>query len=219
MCSSDLTSEKSNDNKSILQVASPQDIKKIESVDSAVANSTGGQEDEDEPVANATTQKALKGVEVSFTSNNATNATSGETPSQLRENQKQSEGEKEQAKTGAEEQALAGTPEASNMTNATNGEDQSKKGGESNTIVVGKQQKSEGGEEQANTVVVGKKHKSEGGEEQAKTGGETTTNTTNTSIEKPSNEIMNKENVTSLLNATNSEVNKDNSNDVQDTEK
>ena len=33
--------------------------------------------------------------------------------------QKQVEGEKEQAKTGAEEQALAGTPEVTNMTNAT----------------------------------------------------------------------------------------------------
>jgi hypothetical protein len=255
-----ITSEKSNDNKTLLQLASPQDIKKIESVDSVVANSTGGQEDEDEPVANATSQKALEGVQANFASNNATNATSGETPSQTRENQKQTEGEKEQAKTGAEEQALAGTPEASNVTNATNatsgetpsqtrenqkqtegekeqaktgaeeqalagtpeasnvtnatsGEEQSKKGGESNTIVVGKQQKSEGGEEQANTVVVGKKHKSEGGEEQAKTGGETTTNTTNTSIEKPSNEIMNKENVTSLLNATNSRESKDNSKD------
>jgi len=67
-----ITSEKSNDNKSILQVASPQDIKKIESVDSAIANATGGKEDEDEPVTNAT--KAI--------ATNATNATSGETPGQ-----------------------------------------------------------------------------------------------------------------------------------------
>ena len=208
-----ITSEKSNDNKTLLQLASPQDIKKIESVDSAVANSTGGQEDEDEPVANATSQKALEGVQANFTSNNATNATSGETPSQLRENQKQAEGEKEQAKTGAEEQALAGTPEASNMTNATSGEEQAKTGGESNTIVVGKQQKSEGGEEQSNTVVVGKQQKSEGGEEQSKTGGETTTNATNVSTEQPPNEIMIKDNVTSILNATNSEESKDNSRD------
>ena len=198
-----ITAEKSNDNKSILQIASPQDIKKIETEDSAIANATGGKEDEDEPVTNATNTNAT----------NATNATSGETPSQLRENQKQAEGEKEQAKTGAEEQALAGTPEASNATNATSGEDQSKKGEESNTIVVGKQQKSESGEEQSNTVVVGKKHKSEGGEEQAKTGAETTTNATNTSTEQPPNEILNKDNVTSFLNATNSGESKDNSKD------
>jgi hypothetical protein len=198
-----ITSEKSNDNKSILQVASPQDIKKIESVDSAIANATGGKEDEDEPVTNAT--KAI--------ATNATNATSGETPGQTRENQKQAEGEKEQAKTGAEEQALAGTPEASNMTNATNAEEQSKKGGgESSTTVAGKQQKSEGGEEQSNTVVVGKKLKS-GSEEQSNSAGETTTNATNASTEQPPNEILNKDNVTSLLNSTNSEQNKDNSKD------
>ena len=198
-----ITSEKSNDNKSILQIASPQDIKKIQTEDSAIANATGGQEDEDEPVTNAT----------NVTAANATNATSGETPGQTRENQKQAEGEKEQAKTGAEEQALAGTPEASNMTNATNAEEQSKKGGvESGTIVAGKQQKSEGGEEQSNTVVVGKKHKS-GSEEQSNTGGETTTNATNASTEQPPNEILKKDNVTSLLNSTNSEENKDNSKD------
>ena len=197
-----ITSEKSNDNKSILQIASPEDIKKIESVDSAVANATGGQEDEDEPVTNATKTIAT----------NATNATSGETTAQLRENQKQAEGEKEQAKTGAEEQALAGTPEASNVTNATSGEDQSKKGEESNALVVGKQQKSEGGGEESNAVVVGKQQKSEDGE-QSKIVGGTTTNATNTSTEQPPNEIVNKDNVTSLLNATNSDERKDNSKD------
>src|SRR6476619_2748473 len=199
-----ITSEKSNDNKSILQIASPQDIKKIESVDSAIANATGGKEDEDEPVTNATSQKAL-GEQTNATATNATNATSAETPGQTREQAKQTEGTQEQAKTGAEEQALAGTPEASNMTNATSGEEQSKKGGESSTVVVGKQQKSAGGEEQSNTVVVGKKHKS-GSEEQSNTGGETTTNATNASTEQPPNEILNKDNVTSLLNSTNSEV-------------
>jgi hypothetical protein len=42
-----------------------------------------------------------------------------ESAAQNREQAKQNEGEAEQAKTGAEEQALAGTPEATNMTNAT----------------------------------------------------------------------------------------------------
>ena len=111
-----ITSESSKDNKSILQLASPEDIKKIESVDTAIVNATGGQEDEDEPVTNATSEKAQAGGEANAT---ATNATSGESPSQTREQAKQTEGEKEQAKTGAEEQALAGTPEVTNVTNAT----------------------------------------------------------------------------------------------------
>src|SRR5438093_8722018 len=112
-----ITSEKSNDNKSILQLASPEDIKKIVSEDSTIANATGGQQEEDEPVTNATSENAQAGGEANAT---ATNATSGEQPSQTREEQKQTEGQKEQAKTGAEEQALAGTPEVTNMTNATN---------------------------------------------------------------------------------------------------
>jgi hypothetical protein len=44
---------------------------------------------------------------------------SNESPSQNKEAQKQAEGQQEQAKTGAEEQALAGTPEVTNVTNAT----------------------------------------------------------------------------------------------------
>jgi hypothetical protein len=46
-------------------------------------------------------------------------AQSNESASQNREQAKQTEGAEEQAKTGVEEQALAGTPEAANMTNAT----------------------------------------------------------------------------------------------------
>lgn len=137
-----ITSEKSNDNKSILQIASPEDIKKIESEDSAIANATGGQEEEDEPVTNATSEKTQAGGEA-----NATNATSGETPSQSREEAKQTEGEKEQAKTGAEEQALAGTPEVTNMTNATNATsgDQPSQTGESTDSNDGNDNPEDGG--------------------------------------------------------------------------
>jgi type II secretory pathway pseudopilin PulG len=46
-------------------------------------------------------------------------AQSNESASQNREQAKQTEGTEEQAKTSAEEQALAGTPEVTNMTNAT----------------------------------------------------------------------------------------------------
>jgi hypothetical protein len=166
-----ITSEKSNDNKSIFQLASPEDIKKIESVDSSLANSTAGQE-EDEPVTNATSEKAQTGGEANAT---ATNATSGEQPSQTREEQKQAEGEKEQAKTGAEEQALAGTPEVTNMTNATNATS-----GEQPSQTREEQKQAEGEKEQAKT----------GAEEQALAGTPEVTNMTNatnaTSGEQPS---------------------------------
>ena len=175
-----ITSEKSNDNKSILQVASPEDIKKIESEDSAIANATGGQQEEDEPVTNATSEKAQAGGEANAT---ATNATSGETPSQSREQAKQTEGEKEQAKTGAEEQALAGTPEVTNMTNATSGESPSQ---------TGEEKKQAGGGEET-TTIIGK---------QKQTGGEQT-----------SQDSLNTTNVTSMLNATDSEDGNDNPED------
>ncbi len=46
-------------------------------------------------------------------------AQSNESASQNREQAKQTEGTEEQAKTSAEEQALAGTPEVTNLTNGT----------------------------------------------------------------------------------------------------
>ena len=192
-----ITSEKSNDNKSILQVASPEDIKKIESEDSAIANATGGQEEEDEPVTNATSEKAQAGGEANAT---AANATSGETPSQSREQAKQTEGEKEQAKTGAEEQALAGTPEVTNMTNATSGDQPSQSseeqkqsgGGEETTTIIGKQKQTGGGEE--TTTIIGKQKQTKGGED-------------------TSQDSLNTTNVTSMLNATDSKDGNDNPED------
>ena len=192
-----ITSEKSNDNKSILQVASPEDIKKIESEDSAIANATGGQEEEDEPVTNATSEKAQAGGEANATD---TNATSGETPSQSREQAKQTEGEKEQAKTGAEEQALAGTPEVTNMTNATSGDQPSQSseeqkqsgGGEETTTIIGKQKQTGGGEE--TTTIIGKQKQTKGGED-------------------TSQDSLNTTNVTSMLNATDSKDGNDNPED------
>lgn len=124
-----ITSEKSNDNKSILQIASPEDIKKIESEDSAIANATGGQEEEDEPVTNATSEKAQAGGEANAT---ATNATSGETPSQTGEEKKQAGGGEEtttiigkQKQTGGEEtsQDSLNTTNVTSMLNATDSED------------------------------------------------------------------------------------------------
>jgi len=126
---------KSNDNKSLLQLATPDEVKQIESI---AVNTTGAGSEEDEPVTNATSEKAQAGGEANAT---ATNATSGESPSQTREQAKQTEGQKEQAKTGAEEQALAGTPEVTNMTNATSGEQPSQTGEE--------QKQTKGGDEQS----------------------------------------------------------------------
>jgi hypothetical protein len=115
---------------------------------------------------------------------NAANATSGETPSQSREEAKQTEGEKEQAKTGAEEQALAGTPEVTNMTNATSGDQPSKSSEE--------QKQTGGGEE--TTTIIGKQKQSKGGEE-------------------TSQDSLNNTNVTSMLNATDSKDGNDNPED------
>ncbi|MGB7697430.1 MAG: hypothetical protein WBL46_09460, partial [Nitrososphaeraceae archaeon] len=130
-----------NDNKSILSLATPEEVKEIESV---VVNTTSApsEEDDEVPVANATSEEedqAVAGEEnANATSTNATdvtggeqkqtgeeetnmtNATSGEQPAQTREEQKQAEGEEEQAMTG-EEQKQTGEEET-NMTNATSGE-------------------------------------------------------------------------------------------------
>ena len=113
-----ITSEKSNDNKSILQLASPGDIKKIESEDSAVANTTGGQE-EDEPVTNATSEKTQARGEANAT---ATNATSGEQPSQKGEEKKQAGGGGEETTTiiGKQKQTKGGEESSQDSLNTTN---------------------------------------------------------------------------------------------------
>ncbi|MDW0239646.1 MAG: hypothetical protein QOK55_02490 [Nitrososphaeraceae archaeon] len=120
-----------DDNKSILSLATPEEVKEIESV---VVNTTSApsEEDDEVPVANATSededQAAAEEENATATSTNATdvtggeqkqtgeeetnmtNATSGEQPAQTREEQKQAEGEEEQAMTG-EEQGSAGDKE------------------------------------------------------------------------------------------------------------
>jgi hypothetical protein len=133
-----------------------------------VTNATGGKEQaqtggEVTNVTNATggEEQAQTGGEANAT---ATSATGGKTPSQSREEAKQTEGEKEQAKTGAEEQALAGTPEASNMTNAT-----SATGGKTPSQSREEAKQTEGEKEQAKT----------GAEEQALAGTPEASNMTN----------------------------------------
>jgi hypothetical protein len=135
-------------NGTILDMASPKELDEIKNFSDSTTNLTKQSAEEGGPVSisnvtNATAaavapegqEQAQTGGEATNVTNatsgeeqaqtggeanaTATNATSGETPSQSREQAKQTEGEKEQAKTGAEEQALAGTPEVTNMTNAT----------------------------------------------------------------------------------------------------
>jgi len=121
-----LTSE-ANDNKSILQLASPEEVKEIESV-AVNATGAGSEEDDEAPPTNATAEEESNATAVTgeeqqaeeesnATATNAT-AVTGELPAQAREEQKQAEGEEEQALT-AEEEAQAGE-EATNITNATN---------------------------------------------------------------------------------------------------
>jgi hypothetical protein len=200
-------------NKTILDISSPKELDEIKNFSDSTTNVTKQAAEEGEPISisNATNATAAAGApegqeqaqagEATNVTNatggeeqaqaggeanaTATNATGGETPSQSREEAKQTEGEKEQAKTGAEEQALAGTPEASNMTNAANttSGDQPSQSSE--------EQKQAGGEE--TTTIIGK---------QKQTGGEDT-----------SQDSLNTTNVTSMLNATDSKDGNDNPED------
>ena len=194
-----------NDNKSILSLATPEQVKEIESV---VVNTTSApsEEDDEVPVSNATSeeedQAAAEEENANATSTNATdvtgaeqkqtgeeeinmtNATSGEQPAQTREEQKQAEGEEEQAMTG-EEQKQTGEEET-NMTNATSGEQPAQTREE--------QKQAEGEEEQAMT-----------GEELKQTGEEeTNTSPANATAAETPSESLNTTNVTSMLNSTDS---------------
>jgi len=129
-----------NDNKSILSLATPEQVKEIESV---VVNTTSApsEEDDEVPVSNATSeeedQAAAEEENVNATSTNATdvtgaeqkqtgeeeinmtNATSGEQPAQTREEQKQAEGEEEQAMTGEEQKQTGEEETNTSPANAT----------------------------------------------------------------------------------------------------
>jgi len=173
---------KSNDNKSILQLATPDEIKQIKII--AITNATGGEDEEDEPTANATTEETEGGEET-----NATTVTGGEEPFGIVETNITNA-------TGGEEQAQAGQEET-NVTNATSGEQPAQTKEE--------QKQAEGEEEQAKT----------GEEEQAQEvgGEEAITNATNATAAQPLKELLNKANVTSMLNATDSKDENDNPED------
>ena len=129
-----------NDNKSILSLATPEQVKEIESVvvnttsapseedgEVPVSNSTSEEEDQaaaEEENANATSTNAtdVTGAEQKQTGEeetNMTNATSGEQPAQTREEQKQAEGEEEQAMTGEEQKQTGEEETNTSPANAT----------------------------------------------------------------------------------------------------
>ena len=181
-----------NDNKSILSLATPEQVKEIESV---VVNTTSApsEEDDEVPVANATSeeedQAAAEEENANATSTNATEVTGGETGNE--EDQAAAEEENANATstnatevTGAEQKQTG--EEETNMTNATSGEQPAQTREE--------QKQAEGEEEQAMT-----------GEEQKQTGEEeTTTSPANATAAETPNESLNTTNVTSMLNSTDS---------------
>ena len=121
-----------NDNKSILSLATPEEVKEIESV---VVNTTSApsEEDDEVPVANATSededQAAAEEENANATSTNATDVTGGETGNEedqatVEENANATNATDatgdEQGSAGDQEEQQAGTgEEQTNITNAT----------------------------------------------------------------------------------------------------
>jgi hypothetical protein len=181
-----------NDNKSILSLATPEQVKEIESV---VVNTTSApsEEDDEVPVANATSeeedQAAAEEENANATSTNATDVTGGETGNE--EDQAAAEEENANATstnatdvTGAEQKQTG--EEETNVTNATSGEQPAQTREE--------QKQAEGEEEQAMTA-----------EELKQTGEEeTTTSPANATAAETPSESLNTTNVTSMLNSTDS---------------
>ena len=145
-----------NDNKSILSLATPEEVKEIESV---VVNTTSApsEEDDEVPVANATSeedQAAAEEENANATSANATDVTGGQTGNE--EDQAAAEEENANAtsanatdvtggQTGNEEDQAAAEEENANATNTTNnnGDEQESTGDQ-------EEQQADTGEEQTN---------------------------------------------------------------------
>ena len=181
-----------NDNKSILSLATPEEVKEIESV---VVNTTSApsEEDDEVPVANATSededQAAAEEENANATSTNATDVTGGETGN---EEDQAVAGEENANATSTNATDVTGAElkqtgeEETNMTNATSGEQPAQTREE--------QKQAEGEEEQAMTA-----------EELKQTGEEeTTTRSANATAAETPSESLNTTNVTSMLNSTDS---------------
>jgi hypothetical protein len=177
-----------NDNKSILSLATPEEVKEIESV---VVNTTSApsEEDDEVPVANATSEEedqAAAGEEnANATSTNATDVTGGETGN---EEDQAAAGEEnanatnatdvtgdEQGSTGDQEEQANTGEEQTNMTNATSATEPNVRsaitGDEQGSTGDQEQQQSQSGDEQGSTGDQ-EQQADTGEEQQAQTGEE-----------------------------------------------
>jgi len=175
-----------NDNKSILSLATPEEVKEIESV---VVNTTSApsEEDDEVPVANATSEEedqAVAGEEnANATSTNATDVTGGETGNE--EDQAVAEEENanatstnatdnngdEQGSTGDKEEQADTGEEQTNITNATSATEPnvtSAVTGDEQGSTGDKEEQSQSGDEQGSTG--DKEEQSQSGDEQGSTG-------------------------------------------------
>jgi hypothetical protein len=173
-----------NDNKSILSLATPEEVKEIESV---VVNTTSApsEEDDEVPVANATSEEedqATAGEEnANATSTNATDVTGGETGN---EEDQATAGEEndnatnatdnngdEQGSTGDKEEQADTGEEQTNITNATSATEPnvtSAVTGDEQGSTGDKEEQSQSGDEQGSTG--DKEEQSQSGDEQGSTG-------------------------------------------------
>ena len=139
-----------NDNKSILSLATPEEVKEIESV---VVNTTSApsEEDDEVPVANATSEEedqAAAGEEnANATSTNATDVTGGE--SQSGDEQGSTGDQEEQADTGEEQTNMTNATSATepNVTSAITGDEQGSTGDQDQQADTGEEQQAQTGEE------------------------------------------------------------------------
>jgi hypothetical protein len=160
-----------NDNKSILSLATPEEVKEIESV---VVNTTSApsEEDDEVPVANATSEEedqAAAGEEnANATSTNATDVTGGKTGNEedqaaageenanatnatdVTGDEKGSTGDQEeQADTGEEQTNMTNATSATepNVTSAITGDEQGSTGDQDEQADTGEEQQAQTGEE------------------------------------------------------------------------
>ena len=176
-----------NDNKSILSLATPEEVKEIESV---VVNTTSApsEEDDEVPVANATSededQAAAEEENANATSTNATDVTGGETGNEevqatVEENANATNATDatgdEQASTGDQEEQQAGTgEEQTNITNATTATEpnvtSAVTGDEQGSAGDQEEQKSQSGDEQGSAGDQEEQQADTGEEKQGQTG-------------------------------------------------
>jgi len=173
-----------NDNKSILSLATPEEVKEIESV---VVNTTSApsEEDDEVPVANATSEEedqATAGEEnANATSSNATDVTGGETGNEEDQTTAGEENDNatnatdnngdEQGSTGDKEEQADTGEEQTNITNATSATEPnvtSAVTGDEQGSTGDKEEQSQSGDEQGSTG--DKEEQSQSGDEQGSTG-------------------------------------------------